>query len=190
MHGLIVLLSGPSGVGKNTIIDELRLLNPELYDYSISATTRQPRGDEKEGVNYFFIAKSLFLQWIEDGNFLEWAKYNNQYYGTPLKPIIDNVSKGKVMLTEIDVKGAMQVMQTERKHFSIFIMPPDKNALLNRLKTRATDDSTTIEKRLEIAEWEMQQADKFDKTVINDDLNETIKTIDNLILNRLKTEDD
>ena len=93
------------------------------------------------------------------------------------------------MLTEIDVKGAMQVMQTERKHFSIFIMPPDKNALLNRLKTRATDDSTTIEKRLEIAEWEMQQADKFDKTVINDDLNETIKTIDNLILNRLKTED-
>ncbi len=188
MQGLIVLLSGPSGVGKNSIINELRQLNPELYEYSISATTRLPRGDEKDGINYYFISKSQFLQWINESKFIEWATYNENYYGTPLKPILDNVSKGKVTLTEIDVKGALQVMQTTLKHFSIFIMPPDRNVLLNRLKSRATDDPSSIEKRLEIAEWEMQQSIKFDKTLVNDDLIETVKAIDYLILNRMKTE--
>ncbi|MCD4657274.1 MAG: guanylate kinase [Planctomycetes bacterium] len=189
MQGLLVLLSGPSGVGKNTIIDELRQLKPDLYEYSISATTRTPRGNEKDGVEYYFISKSMFLQWIEDDKFLEWAMYNEHHYGTPRKPIIDRVSKGKVMLTEIEVKGALQVMQTDMKPFSIFVMPPDKNALLSRLKSRATDNPASIKKRLEIAEWEMLQADKFDETVVNDELIETVKTIDNIILNQLKIEE-
>ena len=186
MSGMLVVISGPSGVGKNTVVEKLHQAMPERYVYSVSATTRDPRGDEKDGVEYFFLNDGEFLHWISKDLFLEWAEYNDEFYGTPKHHVMEMIYEGKIVLAEIDVKGAMQIMQTDLKKLCIFLMPPDQEELLNRLTNRGTDAEEEIEKRLEIAKWEMSQAVKFDEIVVNDDLDATVAEIQDLINIRLK----
>jgi len=185
MSGLLVIISGPSGVGKDTIIDRLLSQNPEQFCYSISATTRAPRGNEVNGKDYFFINDMEFLTMINENKFLEWAEYNDNFYGTPLNYVKIMIAQDKVILTEIEVKGALEIMSKDIRKLSIFLMPPDKDELLNRLQKRSTDDEDSIKKRLEIAGWEMQQSHNFDEIVVNDEIDATVSKISQIIHNIL-----
>ena len=184
--GLLVVISGPSGVGKNTIIEELLRRNPDKYVYSISATTRTLRGDERDGVNYFFMSREEFEQKIKNDEFIEFAQYQQNYYGTPKFYIEENLNQGRIILLDIDVQGALKIMHTKLPVYFIFIAPESLEILHERLTKRSTESEARIQARIEAARAEIQQAEKFDKIVINNELMSAIAEIENLI--KLKLE--
>ena len=165
--GTLIVLSGPSGVGKSTVIAELLHERGDIH-FSVSYTTRSPRVGEQDGVNYCFVSKEEFEGMIERDEFLEYARYVDNYYGTSLKVIQEKLDQGVDVLLEIEVQGAATVKQKCPDAVLIFVMPPTFEELSRRLHGRATDDETVIKGRLAQAKKEYQQIPLYDYLVIND----------------------
>ncbi len=170
-RGLLVVMSGPSGVGKGTIRKALFQIPDNNFTYSVSMTTRKPRPGEIHGVDYFFVSRAEFEENIRQGRLLEYAEFVGEYYGTPLSFIEQKLSEGKEVIIEIEVQGALQVREKMPDAVFIFIVPPSKKALEERLKSRGTEDEKIIQQRLLKAEREYNLAYKYDYIVVNDDVN-------------------
>ncbi len=174
--GLLIVVSGPSGCGKGTILAEV-LKNDNFY-YSVSATTRQPRPGEVDGVNYHFLTKEKFEELISSGGMLEHACYCGNYYGTPKEQVNRKLEEGKDVILEIEVQGAMKIRETCPDAVFVFIMPPSVKELRRRLNKRGTETEEVIEKRVAQAVSEIKLADKYDYIMVNGELE---KAIDDLI---------
>lgn len=183
-NGLLVILSAPSGCGKDTVFKELCKIREDVVE-SISATTRQPREGEVDGVNYFFLTNEQFEDMISSNGLLEYAQYNGKYYGTPVKGVTSAIENGKVCFLIIEVQGAQKVMQMFPDSVSIFLLPPSMEVLEKRLRGRDTDGEDMVQKRLEIAKTELSYKDKYQYSVINDDLNECVDNINKIICDEL-----
>jgi len=171
MNSAILVLSGPSGAGKSTIIDAAANEIGDFY-FSVSTTTRAPREGEVEGVDYYFVTKEDFEKGIKSGDFLEYAKVHNNYYGTSLKPVKEALDSGKLVIFDIDIQGHRLVKEALGDIVvSTFITPPSLKELENRLKSRNTDDIEIINKRLENAKEEIKAISEYDFVIINDDIN-------------------
>jgi len=183
----LIIFTGPSGVGKGTILKEYfnKHKNSNII-YSVSNTTRNPRVGEIEGVHYFFITKEEFEELIKKDLLLEWANYSGNYYGTNKKFVEDNLSKGISVLLEIELQGAMQVMEKCPDALSIFITPPDFEELKKRLKGRHTEDDSTIKKRLEAAKKELGNKDKFKYIVENDTVENAVNKLSEIFDRELR----
>lgn len=166
-RGRLVVVSGPSGVGKGTVLKYV--LSRDDFVYSVSATTRNPRDGEIDGVNYFFISRDKFEEMIQGGELIEYAEYNGNYYGTPKSFVNEMLSKGKNVILEIEVKGAMQVKKSVPDATFIFIAPESKEILEARLRGRGTETEDVIEGRLRIAESEIKACLMYDYIAVNRD---------------------
>ncbi|OEF98529.1 guanylate kinase [Desulfuribacillus alkaliarsenatis] len=169
-EGVLYILSGPSGVGKGTVCTQLRkqLLN---LKYSVSATTRAPRAGETDGVNYFFKSKDKFEKMIQNNEFLEWANYVGNYYGTPYSYVQEQLKEGHDVILEIEVQGAMQVRERIGKDgVFIFLVPPNVAELKRRILERASETDESMNQRLKVMEKEMKLIQHYDYCVVNDDL--------------------
>lgn len=166
-QGKIIILSGPSGVGKGTVLKEVMRGDPSLR-FSVSATTRPIRPGEVDGVHYFFMDKPLFEKMIADGELLEYASYAGNYYGTPEKAVDDALAQGINVVLEIEVQGALQVIERRRDAISIFVAPPSFSELRYRLLNRGDTAPEIAERRLHIAEQECRTAEKYQYIVVND----------------------
>lgn len=167
--GKIFILSGPSGVGKGTLVENLKLTLDRIVE-SVSATTRQPRPGETHGVDYFFLSHAEFEDGIKATEFLEWAKYNSNYYGTPLQPVQESQAQGDDVLLEIEVQGALQVKKHHPEAILIFVLPPSMQELDRRLRGRGTETEEKIAARIETAHFEIAHAHHYDYVIVNDDL--------------------
>jgi len=169
-NGLLVIISGPSGVGKGTVRKALFEMEGHDLVYSISMTTRLPREGEVDGVDYFFVSVEEFERRIKEGKFLEYAKFVGNYYGTPLDKIEEQLAKGKEVVLEIEVQGASQVRQKAPDGVFIFIAPPNKEALYKRLLRRGTENPKSILNRMDKADREFPLAHQYDYIVVNDEV--------------------
>jgi guanylate kinase len=178
---LIYIISAPSGSGKSTLVNELLKLVPEL-DFSISFTTRAPRGSEQSGKQYHFVSRNEFEQMIRDDEFLEHACFDGNYYGTARRFLHETGQKGHDLLLDIDVQGAQQMKQKVPEAISIFVLPPDRKTLEWRLRKRSEDKEEVIRRRLVAASREIENYDKYDYILINDDLEESIDSLEAIVL--------
>jgi len=178
--GQLVVLSGPSGVGKGTLVRALRDRHPELH-LSISATTRSPRPGETDGQDYYFLSRDRFDAMVAAGDFLEWAEFAGNCYGTPREPLQTKVALGDRALLEIELEGARQVRQTFPSALQIFVLPPSDEELERRLRGRGQDSDAAIAKRLDRARTELAAAHEFDHQIVNDDLERAIAELEHLI---------
>ena len=176
----LILITGPSGVGKGTLVQKLLERNSDFW-LSISATTRAPRNGEIDGVNYFFLKRKDFKQLISEGGFLEWAEFAGNFYGTPMNHVIEKLSSKKRVLLEIELEGARQVRKSFPEAFQIFIAPPNFAELEKRIRGRGTETETSIKKRLKRAQEELEAKNEFNAVVINDELNSALLEIEELI---------
>lgn len=179
-RGLLITLSGPSGSGKGTIVRSLLDKHADTV-LSVSATTRDPRPGEIDGVHYHFIDRETFLRMIEDHAFLEYAEYNGNFYGTPKAPVEAELMAGHNVLLEIEVQGAEKVMDSGADTVSIFITIPSMEELERRLRGRDTETEETILSRLAIAERELKRAFRYDYVVLNDDVDTAVERIETII---------
>ena len=168
--GLLIVMSGPSGVGKGTVIKEVMKDESLKLAFSISMTTREKREGEQEGVNYFYVSREQFEQAVRDGKMLEYAEFVGNYYGTPLEYVEKLRNEGKNVLLEIEVQGCMQVQEKEPDALTIFIVPPSMEELENRIRGRKTEAEEIIQQRLAKAEKEMEMLNKYKYVVCNDDV--------------------
>lgn len=178
-RGVFVVISGPSGVGKNTLADIL--INGGYGIYSVSMTTRGKREKEVGGKDYFFVDTKEFEDNIEKGNFLEYAKYNDNYYGTLKSYVFDNIDNGTNVIAVVDIQGGVNIENIFPEAVLIFIMPPSFEELEHRLRNRNTDSEEDILKRLEIAKREMDFKDNYDYVVVNNTIEDTILEIVDII---------
>lgn len=169
--GLLVVVSGPSGVGKSTVRQALFEMEGHNLMYSISMTTREPRVGEVDGVDYYFVTREEFEDRIEKGLFLEYAEFVGNYYGTPLDKVEDHLNQGLEVVLEIETAGALQVRQKMKDAILIFIVPPTKQSLYDRLISRGTESSYQLQKRIDKANSEFKLAHKYNYIVVNDDVN-------------------
>lgn len=183
MKGKIIILSAPSGTGKSTIINRLVKDESLRLGFSISATSRKPRGTEVDGKDYFFLSDEEFQQKIDNGEFVEWEEvYAGTRYGTLESEVERVICSGHNLIMDVDVKGAMNIKRRfGNEALSIFVMPPDISTLEERLRSRGTDSIETIKKRLAKAEYELGFSKSFDEIVINDDLIKAVNEVDNKI---------
>ena len=183
MEGKLIIFSAPSGCGKSTIIKYLRENEDLNLHLSVSTTSRKPREGEQEGVHYFFITPEEFRKRVSNNEYIEYEEvFTDIFYGTLRSQVEDNLAKGKNVVFDIDVNGAMRIKEAYGKRaLSIFIMPPSKEALRDRLIGRGTEAMEVIEKRLARAEYEMNCADKFDEIVVNDNLEVAEVEVESLI---------
>jgi guanylate kinase len=168
--GKLIVVTGPSGVGKGTLLQKLLECYPDRLIFSISATTRSPRTGEEHGREYFFWDRAEFEQKRDAGEFLESAEYAGNLYGTPRQPIDQAIALGKIVILEIELQGARQVAQSFPDAQRIFIAPPSMEILESRLRDRSTDSEVQITKRLHHAKLEIAAANEFNITIVNDDL--------------------
>lgn len=174
-QGILFVVTGPSGVGKGTVLTKVRE-RKELY-FSISATTRKPREGEQDGVHYYFLTKEQFEQKVAAGGFLEHAQFSGNYYGTPAEPVDRQLKEGKDILLEIEVQGAMQVRENRPDAVRIFLAPPSFAELEKRLTGRGTEDAEAIRLRLETAKHELTLASQFDYIVINNTVEQAVSDV-------------
>jgi guanylate kinase len=167
----LVVISGPSGVGKSTVVRAVLKENPQLW-LSISVTTRAPRPGEVDGVDYFFLSNGQFDALVNSGGLLEWAEYAGNRYGTPARPVQEKREAGHPVILEIEVHGAREVRQSASDAFLVFIAPPDQATLQSRLVGRGTEDSSDLATRLAIADTELAAASEFDLVLVNADVSE------------------
>ena len=180
LKGRLFILSAPSGAGKTTLCKAILKRFPELI-YSISHTTRTPRKDEQNGVDYFFISKDEFEKNIHAGKWLEWANVHGNYYGTSLEFIERNLAEGRNILLDIDVAGTKQILSRLPQSITIFVLPPSISALRQRLETRGADSQETIAKRLKNAEDEIAQKNIYSHHIVNDSLAEAVDRLSDII---------
>ncbi len=179
--GILYVVSGPSGAGKGTVMQSFLPAHPNMF-YSISATTRAPRPGEEDGVNYFFMKEEGFLRLREEGGFLESASFCGNHYGTPREAVMEKLEKGIDVLLEIEVQGAMQVMESYPEGIFIFIVPPSMEELRRRLVGRQTEEADVIEARLTRAKEELKLADKYTYIVVNDVAEKAAKDLDAIVV--------
>ncbi len=168
--GKLFIITGPSGVGKGTILNKFFEKNRKNIVCSVSTTTRNPRPNEQEGVNYFYVSKEDFEKSIENEEFLEWARYSENYYGTKKEYVLKKLNQGFDVVLEIEAQGARQVMEKFGECISIFITPPNLDELEKRLRGRKTESEEAIEKRLDAVKTEMAQKKYFKHTITNDEI--------------------
>ena len=178
--GFLLVVSGPSGCGKGTICNRLLQRNKDFV-FSVSATTRKPRNGEKEGINYFFIDDKKFEKMIEDNEFIEYAKVHNNYYGTPKNFVLNEINKGKIVILEIDVQGALQVKKVYPEAIFIFLLPPSMRELKNRIIKRGTETEEDINIRYKNAFGELKFINEYDYFVINDKVAEAVEKVEAII---------
>ena len=176
----LIIITGPSGVGKGTVVKELLDRNKDIW-LSISATTRNPRVGEKDGLNYYFISEERFKDMIDKKEFLEWAQFAGNYYGTPLSSVNEKIEKGFIVLLEIEVEGAKQIKEKFPESLSIFLLPPSKEELEKRIRNRGTEKEEAIDRRLSRANYEIASSDEFDFVLTNHDVDETVKEVFKII---------
>ena len=176
----LIIITGPSGVGKGTVVKELLDRNKDIW-LSISATTRNPRVGEKDGLNYYFISEERFKDMIDKKEFLEWAQFAGNYYGTPLSTVNEKIEKGFVVLLEIEVEGAKQIKEKFPESLSIFLLPPSKEELEKRIRNRGTEKEEAIDRRLSRANYEIASSNQFDFVLTNHDVDETVKEVFKII---------
>ena len=181
MKGKIFVISGPSGVGKSTLIKGVRERLADI-GYSISHTTRKPRPGEQNGVDYFFVDKPAFLKMIDDNSFVEWALVYDDYYGTSYGTLEDRLNAGLDIILDIDIQGAKNIKEKIDDCLLTFILPPSKETLEKRLRARATDDSDVIERRIGQATNELANCIWYDYLIINDDLEKSTRMLESIIL--------
>lgn len=179
-NGLLIVISGPSGVGKGTVCKRLLNDNDRIH-LSISATTREARAGEIDKVSYFFIDKPKFETMIENEEFLEYAYVHGNYYGTPKDYVLDKIEKGNDVLLEIDIQGALKVKEIYPDGVFIFILPPSMEELKKRIINRGTEDNDTIEKRFMAAYKEIEYVFKYDYAIFNDEIELAVKRIESII---------
>jgi len=175
--GKLIVFTGPSGVGKGTLLRSLLRRHPELY-FSISVTTRAPRPGEVDGKHYYFVTRPQFEQMVAAGELLEWAEFAGNYYGTPRRAVEQQIQQGRWVVLEIELEGARQIRQTFPNALRIFILPPSLQELENRLRDRAQDSEQAILRRLKRAEAELEAADEFDFQVVNDNLEKALDRLE------------
>ena len=180
-RGLLIVLSGPSGVGKGTVRAAIFAKGEQKFVYSISATTRSPRTGETDGVDYFFKTREEFEQMIQNKQLLEYAEYVGNYYGTPLEYVENTLATGKDVFLEIDVQGAIQVRELMPEGVFIFLTPPDLNELESRIVNRGTDSDEVIAKRMKTAREELELMKYYDYSVVNDTVDNAVQKIEAII---------
>jgi guanylate kinase len=178
--GRLFIISAPSGTGKTTLCNAIRKRFPDML-YSISHTTRVPRKDEQNGVDYFFITHDEFEKNIDEGKWLEWAKVHDNYYGTSLDFIERNLADGRNILLDIDVAGTKQILSRLPQSVTVFILPPSFATLKDRLESRGTDSRETIDRRLKNAEKEIAQKHIYQHHVVNDSLDDAVDQLSGII---------
>ena len=186
--GLLVILSGPSGVGKGTVRHHIMREHRVDLVYSISMTTREKRDKETEGVDYYFVSKEEFQRNIDEGNFLEWAEFVGNRYGTPKDKVEELRNQGKNVLLEIEIAGATQVLEKVRddRVISFFLMPPSFKALEDRIRKRKSESEEKIQARLEKGKKEMTMTQNYDFIVKNDKITRAAREIEDLINKKLR----
>lgn len=175
-RGILVILSGPSGSGKDTVLEKLCQIDPEVK-VSVSMTTREKRDGEIDGVHYYFVSREYFEKKISENRMLEYAEYAKNYYGTPAEPVDEMLSQGKSVILKIEVQGAEKIRNRYDDVISIFLMPPSLRVLEQRLRDRGTEDEETIQHRLFIAREEIRKAYDYDYVVINDKVEDAVADI-------------
>ncbi len=183
----VFVITGPSGVGKGTLIRLLRERVPELA-LSVSATTRAPRPGEEDGVDYHFLSDDEFAQKVRDGEFVEWAEYSGRRYGTLRSELQRHVDDGRPVVLEIEVQGARQVREAMPEAVQIFIEPPSFDALKDRLVGRGTDHSEEVDRRLAVAREELAAAGEFHHRVVNDRLDEAVARLVEIVTSAVHSE--
>jgi len=179
--GLLFVVSGPSGVGKGTLREKLFKMFKDLT-YSVSMTTRSPRKEEVNGIDYHFVSEAIFKQMIKENKFIEWAMVHGDYKGTPYEFLIERLKTGNDTLLEIDVQGAVQVKDKMPWGIYIFIAPPSWNDLEYRLRNRKTEEKKELEKRLGDARTEIKYVNNYDYLVINDNIETALKKLEAIII--------
>jgi guanylate kinase len=179
-HGKLFVISSPSGGGKSTVIRTMREMDPGL-SYSISATTRPPRRNELDGVDYYFLSKSEFKERIRNNAFIEWAQVHDAYYGTLRDALERSLSEGKTVLLDIDVQGGIQIKSKMPESILIFLYPPEFEVLSDRLIKRGTDSPESIKRRLEVAKSEIEVGNQYDYHVFNSSIQETVREVITII---------
>jgi guanylate kinase len=177
----LFVISGPSGSGKSSLIADV-LKDLDNFEKSISATTRSARSGEKDGDQYYFISKEKFEKQVEEKSFLEWAEYSGYYYGTPKKFVEDKLAAGINVILEIEVQGAMQVMESGTSAYYIFIVASTTGELRRRLLKRGTDSPDEIEKRMVIAEEELKYKKHYDCIIVNNNYNEALQNLKDVLI--------
>lgn len=185
MLGKLIIISGFSGAGKGTIVREILKKSNDI-NLSISATTRNIRENEVEGVNYFFVDHDKFEEMIKNDELLEYAKYVNNYYGTPKKYVLDKLNEGKNVLLEIEMQGALMVKDKYKDAVLIFVIPPNAKTLYGRLKKRGTETEFSIEKRFEQALKEAEVIKKYDYVIVNDNLDNAVSDFFDIVNDKFK----
>jgi guanylate kinase len=176
----IIVVSAPSGAGKTSILKHILSTYKNII-FSVSATTRPKRDYEVDGVDYFFLSKEEFEEKIRNNEFIEYEKFYDNYYGTLKKFVDDNLGKGLSVILEIDVNGASNIKKIYPDAVTIFIAPPNIETLIERLKSRNTEDEESLRKRIERFEYELSFADKYDYKIVNDKLDVAIKDFENIL---------
>jgi guanylate kinase len=186
--GRLVVLTGPSGVGKGTLLRQVRQRHPDLY-LSTSATTRSPRPGEVHGCDYYFVDRDGFETMIQQGELLEWAEFAGNYYGTPRQPVEAQIERGNQVILEIELEGARQVAETFPAAFRIFVEPPSWEELERRIRDRGQDAEAAIARRLERARVELAAAPEFDLQIVNDDLDQAAATLEAVLFTPIGSAD-
>ena len=179
-RGQLIILSGPSGAGKGTVC-QAAMAHSSSLKISISATTRAPRGEEKDGVEYFFLDEAEFEKKIEEGAFLEYAKVHDHYYGTPKAHVLQMLDEGMNVILEIDVQGAAQIKEKLGFGILIFIAPPSIEVLKERLVNRQTDSDAQIQLRMKNAMSELKQATQYDYVIVNNTVDQAVEDLEAII---------
>ncbi|MEB3270434.1 MAG: guanylate kinase [Synechococcus sp.] len=178
--GRLTVLSGPSGVGKGTLVQRLLQRHPRLW-LSVSATTREPRPGEEEGRSYFFLSREAFERRVAEGGLLEWAEFAGNLYGTPRQPVEKQLQAGRPVLLEIELEGARQLRRSFPAGLQVFVEPPSFLELERRIRARGTDDEAAIRRRLERARVELDAAAEFDARLLNQDLETALGQLEQLM---------
>jgi guanylate kinase len=176
----LIVFTGPSGVGKGTVLRALLDRHPELH-LSISATTRSPRAGEVDKQHYYFLTRSQFETMVAQGEFLEWAEFAGNLYGTPRQPLLDRIAQGERVILEIELEGARQVRKTAPDALQIFIAPPSIEELEVRIRKRGQDTDAAITRRLERAQVEIASAHEFDVQIMNDDFDTAVTMLEDVL---------